>query len=312
MDAALIKLGSEALKKAALNVEAKEFVLSNEVLFQTLKKAANRYIKETLEETVVEVKQQNGAGFKCSIEFIGEDTQTEAEAIAAKNEFVKVSREIQKNKVSSSISLDLSHIGLNLSKEFCAENLKTICQEASKAQSDVMISAEGHEKTDSVIEIYKKVLKTQQNVGITLQAYLHRSQDDFKDLIQEKGKIRVVKGAFDTPKEISLPRGEKLDQVYLDFIEQLLAKKHLLSIATQDNKVQQEAKKLVQKYKPSKELYEFEHLFGIRHDQLIRLKQEGFQTKLYLVYGREWYLYLCNRIAEYPLSIFQALSDIVQ
>ncbi len=309
----LLNLGSEALRKAALNQDAKNFILSNKVLFQTLKKAANRYIGgETLEQTVVKVKAQNNSKFKCSIEFMGEDTATEKEAIAAKDEFVKICREIKKEKLSSSVSLDLSHLGLNISKELCANHLSIICQEALKADTDVMISAEGHEKTNSVIEIYKKVSKIQKNVGITLQAYLFRTKDDFKELLKEKGKIRISKGAFETPKGLSLSRGEELDKVYLDYLNQLLSKKHPCSIATHDGKIHQEAKKLIQKYKPSKDMYEFESLLGIRHDQLVHLKEEGYQTKIYFVYGKEWYLYVCNRIAEYPLSIFQALSDIVQ
>ena len=71
-------------------------------------------------------------------------------------------------------------------------------------------------------------------------------------------------------------------------------------------------KKLIQKYRSPKDMYEFESLFGIRNDQLVRLKEEGYQTQIYFVYGKEWYLYLCNRLAESPLGIFQALSDIVQ
>ena len=229
MDTKLLNLGSEALRKAALNQDAKNFILSNKVLFQVLKKAANRYIGgDTLEETVVKVRAQNQSEFKCSIEFMGEDTVTEEEAIFAKDEFVKICREIKKEKLSSVVSLDLSHIGLNISKELCTDHLNIICQEALKADTDVMISAEGHEKTDHVIDIYKTSSRIQKNVGITLQAYLFRSKDDFKELIKEKGKIRLVKGAFETPKGLSLPRGEELDKVYLGYLDQLLSKKSSL------------------------------------------------------------------------------------
>jgi proline dehydrogenase len=149
------------------------------------------------------------------------------------------------------------------------------------------------------------------NLSITLQAYLKRTQQDFLEVIKEPGRIRIVKGAYDTPKEVSFPRGEELDEIYLYYIDQLLSKKHPCSIATHHDKIQQETKKLIHKYQVSKELYEFESLFGIRNEQLARLKEEGYPTKIYFAYGKEWYLYLCNRIAEYPLNIFQALKDIV-
>ncbi len=96
----------------------------------------------------------------------------------------------------------------------------------------------------------------------------------------------------------------------MNYVDQLLSKGHKCSIATHHLAIQQEAKKLVDTYKPNKQNYEFESLYGIQTDQLEMLREEGYVTKLYFVYGREWYLYLCNRIAEYPLNLFRALHDI--
>lgn len=83
------------------------------------------------------------------------------------------------------------------------------------------------------------------------------------------------------------------------------------SIATHHHKIHQETKTLIEKYKPNQSSYEFESLYGIQTENLATLREEGHPTKLYFVYGKEWYLYLCNRIAEYPLNIFRALDDIV-
>lgn len=311
MEQALLEIGSKALRKAALNLDAKNFVLSNPIIFQTLKKAADRYIGgENLVETIEKVKYQNSKGFKCSIEFMGENTSSVEEAETAKDEFVQICREVKQQQLNSTISLDLSHIGLKVSHELCEENLDIICRESSSANTDVMISAEGVEVTNEVIEIYKKAEAKHKNVGITLQAYLQRTEDDFKDLIQFNGKIRMVKGAFATPPGLSIPRGEKLDEIYLGYVDQLLTKKHPCSIATHHHEIQQEVKKMIKKYHATD--YEFESLYGIRNENLLKLKEEGFKTKIYFVYGQEWYLYLCNRIAEYPQNIFQALNDIVE
>jgi proline dehydrogenase len=312
MDTALLALGSEVLRKAALNQEAKNFVLNNDVLFQTVKKAANRYIGgETLDETIVKVASQNQAGFKCSIEFMGENTATTAEAVAAKDEFIRICNAIADKKLYSTVSLDLSHLGLGLSHELCREHLSAICLAAANNGTEVIISAEGADATDHVIDMYMDASKQHPNLSITLQAYLHRSKEDFQELLQSTGRIRMVKGAFETPAGISIPRGEKLNEVYLNYVDQLLAKRHPCSIATHHNDVQQAVKQLVLQHKTPAELYEFESLYGIRNDQLAALKAEGFNTKVYFVYGKEWYLYLCNRIAEYPLNIFQAIKDIV-
>jgi proline dehydrogenase len=313
MENELLNLGAMALRKAALNEEAKEYILANPMLFQILKKAADRYIGgETLEETIKKVKLQNEKGFKCSIEFMGENTRTEIEANAASNEFIKICQEIKRQELFSTVSLDLSHIGLKISKDLCFHNLSLICQEASKGNIEVIISAEDPGRTDAVLNVYNDIAKAYQHVAITLQAYLHRTKDDFREVIKNKGRIRIVKGAFETPAGISLPRGEELNRVYLNYIDELLLENHLCSIATHDKKIQQGAKALIQKYKTSSDVYEFESLYGIQYEQLLNLKAAGYPAKLYFVYGKEWYLYLCNRLAEYPLNVFQALTDMVK
>lgn len=313
MNHTLLDIGSQALRKAALNEEAKEFLLTNKPLFKTLKKAADRYIGgETLSETAQKAKTQNELGFKCSIEFMGESTRTIPEAHQATEEFVNICKEIHQKNLHATVSLDLSHIGLAISKDLGFQNLATICEEAAKNNTEVIISAEGVERTDDIITTYQKAVAIYDNVSITLQAYLHRTKDDFTELIKERGRIRVVKGAFETPEGHSIPRGEKLDSTYLDYVEQLLAQNHLCSIATHHDKIQQAVKQLIAQHQPDPTSYEFESLYGIQSDQLNALKQAGYPTKVYFVYGKEWYLYLCNRLAEYPMNLFRALQDIVE
>ena len=313
MEQDLLQMGATALRKAALNNKVKEYILSDIGLYTTIKKAAERYIGgETLDETIIKVKDQNRNGFKCSMEFMGENTLTEKEANDATNEFIQIVQEIKNKNLNSTVSLDLSHIGLAISKELCLNNFDSILKEAKNQNTEVIISAEGVERTDDIIETYKNLSKTYDNVSITLQAYLHRTKDDFKDLIQESGRIRMVKGAFETPKHLSIPRGKELDSIYLNYVDQLLSKNHKCSIATHHYEIQQETIKLIQNYNSKKDIYEFESLYGIQTEQLIELKRQGYATKLYLVYGKEWYLYLCNRIAEYPMYLFRALNDITE
>ncbi|VXB76382.1 Proline dehydrogenase [Flavobacterium sp. 9AF] len=306
----LLLIGSNALKKAALNENVKTHILKDPVLYKTLKKAADRYIGgENLEETIMKVIDQNKNGMKCSLEFMGENTATIQEAHQATNEFIRIAKQIKNQNLNATISLDLSHIGLAISKDLCFENLTQICKEAKNIE--VTISAEGTEKTDNVMDTYIKGSKQFDNLSITLQAYLYRSKDDFKELIKEKGRIRIVKGAFETPEGLSIPRGKELDETYLYYLDELLSKNHRCAIATHHHFIQEEAAKRIDFYKTDSELYEFESLYGIETDQLDNLKMRGYNTKLYFVYGAEWYLYLCNRIAEYPMNIFRALSDIV-
>lgn len=231
MDHELLKLGSEALKKAALNEDAKDFILSNPSLFQLFKKAANRYIGgETIEETVPTILRLNRSGYRVTTDFMGESIRNEKDAKEATTEFLDFASAIQSHQLDSSISLDLSHIGMLVSRELAMENLDRLCRAAAKSDQEVIISMEGTDRTDAILDIYKETLKAHSNLGITIQAYLHRTPDDFTEILQLPGSIRLVKGAYDTPSGYSLTRGKELDERYLNYAEQLLAKDHPCAI----------------------------------------------------------------------------------
>ncbi|PXX21382.1 proline dehydrogenase family protein [Arenibacter sp. ARW7G5Y1] len=311
MEERLLRIGAESLKKAALNENAKEFILKNEILFKVLKKAADRYIGgETINETLLSVRKWNQKGFDVTTDFMGESIRNKKDANLATTEFVQFTKAIGNKKLNSSISLDLSHIGLLVSKDLAMENLKIICEEASKINQEVIISMEGTDRTDNILYVYRESLKTHKNLGITIQAYLHRSKDDFEEISKLTGSIRMVKGAYETPNGLSIERGDKLDEIYLNYVERLLSKNHKCSIASHHDKIHQETIKLIDKYKPSN--YVLERLLGIRNEELEQYKNKGYNSRIYVVYGKEWYLYLCNRWAEYPLNIFQGIADIVE
>ncbi len=226
MEQELLKTGAIALKKAALNEEAKKFVIQNEILFKTLKKAADRYIAgKNLDEAITLIKKLNKSGFDVTTDFMGESIRNEKEANHATKEFLRFGESIYTTGVNSSISLDLSHIGLLVSKELAAHNLNAICDIAKKSNQEVIVSMEGTDRTDSILDIYRETLKRHNNIGITLQAYLKRTKEDFQEISQLSGSIRLVKGAYDTSKELSIERGENLDKIYLEYVEQLLKKK---------------------------------------------------------------------------------------
>jgi proline dehydrogenase len=310
MDYDLIKLGAASLKKAALNEAAKQFVLQNENLYKALKRAANRYIGgETLGEAILSIKALNTKGYFVTTDFMGESIRNEKDANAATQEFLALGKAINSENLNSSISLDLSHIGLLVSPDLTKHNLQAICKEAAKSNREVIISMEATDRTDQILDIYKDTLKTHDNLGITVQAYLHRTKDDFKEVLGLKGSIRLVKGAYETPEGLSIPRGNELDEIYLNYADQLLSNNHKCSIASHDEKIHREAVKLIDCYKPTD--YLLERLLGICNEAFQVYNDDGYNCRIYLVYGKEWYLYLCNRWAEYPLNLFRGLADIV-
>ncbi len=311
MENELLHLGAQSLRKAAQDEDAKSYLLRHPELYELLKKAANRFIGgEYLPEAVQCIKQLNAKGFDTTTDFMGESIRDKDTAIEACQEFTSLATSILNEQLSSSISLDLSHIGLLISKDLVKEHLATICEAAQQADKEVIISMEASDRTDDILDIYVEMLKSYPNLGITLQAYLYRTIEDFQDMIRLPGSIRMVKGAYEEESGISIARGSQLDETYLGFIDTLLAHDHPCSIASHDEVILKESLSLIEQHAPTQ--YCFERLLGIRNEELELPLQVGHPCRIYVVYGKEWYLYLCNRLAEYPLHIFQAISDMVK
>jgi len=132
--------------------------------------------------------------------------------------------------------------------------------------------------------------------------------------LQRPGKIRLVKGAYAAPADLAKSRGAELDESYRLLMERLLMSGHPCSIATHDPALLdplplEYAHKLIQEKKIELDHIEFEMLKGVTQERLEAMKNYGYCTRVYLPYGREWHLYLCNRLAEYPPNIYQAVID---
>ncbi|MCU0336038.1 MAG: proline dehydrogenase family protein, partial [Chitinophagaceae bacterium] len=137
----------------------------------------------------------------------------------------------------------------------------------------------------------------------------HRTRTDLEGLLALPGSIRLVKGAYDAPAGLAMPRGPQLDDLYLQYAERLLAAHHPCALATHHEALMPALCQLIDTHQPPH--YVLERLLGIGNEELAAWQDRGYRCRLYVVYGQEWYLYLCNRLAEYPLHLFRALSDMV-
>lgn len=306
---------AETLKQIALDEEIKAYVLQHPSLYRPLLQAALRFIGgETLADCIETAKSLNQQGFAVTIDYMGESTRDADMAQQATQEFLHVIQAIAKQNLDSSISLDLSHIGMVIDAELGYKNACVLAEAAQEAGLEMMISMEGTDRTSLILEIHQQLCKTFDNVGITLQAYLHRTPDDLESALQRPGKIRLVKGAYAAPNTLAKPRGAELDKAYHLLMERLLMSGHPCSIATHDPALLdplplEYAHKLMQEKGTGLNHIEFEMLKGVTHDRLEAMKDYGYRTRVYLPYGQEWHLYLCNRLAEHPPNIYQAIVD---
>ena len=303
---------SLALKSIARNSSLKGALQQLPAVSSVLWSAARRFVTgQSRQEGIDAAKALAARGYGISLGYVGENTPTEQACQAALDEFVLVSqaKEAASLPNDTMISLDLSQIGLSVSQSLALDHLHHLAEETKGRGICLMVDMEESDKLDAILAVYQQVAERHQHVGITLSAHLYRTSQDFEALMHLPGRIRLVKGAYQEPDERAMKRGEALDERFLSLVERAVAAEHPLSLATQDQLLLQEIER--RKLLAASHV-EVEMLYGVRPDLLRQMKQAGYQTRLYLPYGTEWYLYLCHRLAEYPPNIYQALADCVQ
>ncbi|WP_374055866.1 proline dehydrogenase family protein [Rossellomorea sp. FM04394] len=301
---------SKALKSIARDQELKSYLQHSKELYPIFMKGAKRFVAgETREEGMDRVISLSNEGYEVSLEYLGENTSTEEECILANNEFLKLIKDLGAVELRATVSFDLSHIGMMISDELALNHLKELAKEAQQHGIQLMISMEESQKTERILSIYKKASTEYPNVGITLQVHLKRSDRDLEDLLKYPGRIRLVKGAYQEPKDLYIPRSSELDKRYIEFVTKCVHQQHPLSVATHDETIVMKLKENGLLDRPTVEV---EMLDGVRPDLKAFLKDSHIQTKVYVTYGSEWYLYLVHRIAEHPANIYPFISDIIE
>lgn len=311
---------AEAFRRLALNEDAKQHVLADPTLRGAAKRIAERYVAGEVAEDALRVASRlHSDGIRTTIDYMGESVRTPQAARAATDEFVALARLVAERPVTDrpGISLDLSHIGSLVDRRLAREHLASILDAAANGGIEVMISMENHDRTDQILDdhawvnqIHADVHRDAQ-VGITLQARLNRSEADLVEVLKRRGRVRVVKGAYPFPDDIAIGRDDPmLGRRFDAMVRRLLQAGKSCSIATHDPDRIGAATTLLGTGTPDVD-YHFEFLHGIGPAERDRLRRLGHPVQQYLVYGEEWFLYVCNRIAEDPEKVFTAVIDAV-
>ena len=299
------------LKTWALDEDLKARVLASPRMAAAAKQIARRYTAgETVSEALSVAEASIARGHGASIDFVGESVRKAELANADTATFVEVATQIAARDLPSTVSFDVTHIGALVDPQLAIDNAMRIATILPQEGTQLVVSAEGSDRTDLVLDIYERLSGAIPNVGITLQAALHRTAFDLERVLQLPGRIRLVKGAFLEGVSIAHQRGDdNLVPAYLELAHRVLEAGHPVSIATHDPDllaalVQREGDVL------RGENVEFEMLLGLGTELLDSLHEEGYFTREYVTFGQDWWLYVLNRMAEHPERIILALADL--
>ena len=275
------------------------------------RKAARRFVAgETLGEAIDVVRTLNGQGILATVDHLGENTHTREEAVAATREYLHILDAIHKGGLCSHVSLKPTQMGLDLGDELCWENLKMVLERAKRYGNFVRIDMEGSSYTERTLRLYERLCEAGyvENVGVAIQAYLHRSQSDVQRLITLGGNVRLCKGAYAEPPALAFSSKHDVDRNYVELLKTLwspsaLEKNVHTAVATHDEKIIQWAQRFIRTQQIPNDRFEFQMLYGIRTDLQDSLTQEGYRVRVYVSYGQEWYPYFMRRLAERPANV---------
>jgi len=181
------------------------------------------------------VKELNSRGIAATLDILGENVTNHEQAIQAADEYVHLLERIGEAGINSNVSLKLTHMGLDISDEFCYENMERILAKAEECQNYVRIDMEGSSYTQRTLDLFFKLLQNHKNVGIVIQAYLYRSEQDILRLNEVKARVRLCKGAYKEPRSIAYKRMKDIRKNFLKLAKMLLTHGNYPGIATHDD-----------------------------------------------------------------------------
>jgi proline dehydrogenase len=302
---------AETLRRWALDESLKAVVLSDRRLASLANAVSSRYSAGRDVSAALDAARLSGArGHAVSLEYVGESVRDRTMADAETDVFVELVRRMADTHTAGTVSLDLSHIGALVDRGTALRNAGRILEALQPSGNALMISAESSERTDLVLALHRELSLRFDNVGITLQARLHRTAADLRRVLDLPGPVRLVKGAFLEAEDVALSReSDQLASRYLGFAQELIDSGTPTSLATHDHGIIGALLEANPTLRES-DTVEFEMLRGIDPAHLDQLHAEGFRTREYSIFGHDTWLYVLNRIAENPERVFSAIVDL--
>lgn len=279
--------------------------LWNGLLFQIAK---HWIAGETYEVAMERAEQSNANKMLGIINLLGEDVAAQDETAAATTEYLEILKAIDARKIRSCISIKPTQLGLSIDKKLFEDNLNSILSTAKLFGNFVWIDMEGSPYTTDTIDSYLEFRKKLDNVGVAIQSYLKRSEEDVNRILDSKGMIRLVKGAYNEKPAIAFKSKKQINENFSKLMRMMFERGHGFAIATHHEKLIEEAVELSRSRQVD---FEFEMLMGIRDKKKIELAQRGYRVSEYIPYGKGWWAYSVRRIREHKSNIFLLARSLV-
>ncbi len=268
-----------------------------------------------IEDALRVAESLNRQGISVTLDSLGESVTSEEEAHKAAGVYHALLDAIAARKLEANISVKLTQMGLTLDPHLAESIAANLTEHAKATGSFVRIDMEDSSLTDVTLDIVRRLHAHPDlhgAVGVVIQAYLYRSQNDVEQLVADGIRIRLCKGAYKESAMIAFPRKVDVNANYVRLSCMLLSSPVYHGLATHDEAMINAAKSYAAQNRILPSHFEFQMLFGVRRDLQRKLISEGYNVRVYVPFGREWYPYFMRRLAERPANVIFIAKNLLR
>jgi len=274
---------------------------------------SSRFVAGTEIDDALRVAESvNRQGISVTLDSLGESVTTEGEAHRAAEIYHQLLDTINARKLNANISVKLTQMGLELSPKLAEKIATSLAQHAKAGGNFVRIDMEDSKLTQVTLDIVRRLNarpETRGVIGVVIQAYLYRSQADVEQLLADGIRIRLCKGAYKEPAEVAFPRKSQVDENFVLLSKLMLDSDVYHGIATHDEAMVDAVKAYAKQHKIAPDRFEFQMLYGVRRDLQRKLVKDGYNVRVYVPFGQEWYPYFMRRLAERPANVLFLMKN---
>jgi proline dehydrogenase len=283
--------------------------------YRFVQKAVKRFMPgEDVESALVEAKKYSANNISTVLTCLGENISELKEGENVRNHYLAVLEKISLQKLQAEISAKLTQLGFDINEEATLQNVRALCLKAKEKNNFVWLDIESSPYVTRTINFYKTIRGEFENVGLCLQAYLYRTKDDLKSLLEISPSIRLVKGAYKESPDVAFPNKNDVDKNFIALSEMLLKaipdNIHRIGFGTHDETMHEQIKMFAKKNNIPNDMFEFQMLYGIKNNVQLKLVSEGYKVRALISYGLYWFPWYMRRLAERPANVWFVLKSI--
>lgn len=279
-----------------------------------LRAMSRRFVPgDTVDELISAMHKANVQGLSVTANYLGEAEKSETTAREAADRYIAILDRIGEAGLNANVSVKFTQLGQAIGDGFLAENLGRVLDSAREHDVFIRFDMESSEYTERTLAAFEEVWSQgRRDIGVVLQSYLRRSEQDVARMNELGARVRLCKGAYAEPAEVAFQERSEVDGSFVGLMKMLLKDGDYPAIATHDDAMIKATLAYAKQEGIGPERFEFQMLYGVRRDLQTSLAKDGYNVRVYIPFGEAWYPYLMRRLAERPANLLFMAGSVVR